>query len=300
MENEPGKFGEDPSLTQREESVGGFEQNIEESPKDEIVTTVNRIEDLDKKIVEASIRVTSENADIERLRGEIGVGTSSLLQNDNDEISGLKSERNALAKQRDELIEEIGRNNLPDGLVVETGEFGRTVNGLNRLSGERVQSNVESEQAERRRWLEEGKVKAVEIFENAMRSDWHTSDAVNIEIAIEVMKKKVPDAMEKRMKNFVDGDGEDLPSVVWLHWECNSLFDRILGKSNMIRGINVMFGNEAVQIAGEEDLKPGEEEQQQGEGEHKQELEEDEPRGDNSGQGDTPTDSNSDEGVLSE
>jgi len=61
--------------------------------------------------------------------------------------------------------------------------------------------------------------------------------------------------MEKEMKDFVDGKTEDLPSVVWIHWNCNSLFDQILGKPNMIKNLDITFDKEVVRIADEKELE---------------------------------------------
>jgi len=69
------------------------------------------------------------------------------------------------------------------------------------------------------------------------------------------MKLRVPDAMEKEMKDFVDGKTEDLPSVVWIHWNCNSLFDQTLGKPNMIKNLDITFDNEVVKLADKKDLE---------------------------------------------
>lgn len=73
------------------------------------------------------------------------------------------------------------------------------------------------------------------------------------------MKLRVPNAMEKEMKDFVEGKTDEPPSVVWIRWNCNGLFDQILGKPNMIKNLDITFDNEVIRIAEAEDLEKKEE-----------------------------------------
>jgi hypothetical protein len=93
-----------------------------------------------------------------------------------------------------------------------------------------------------------------------MRKDWRTNDAVNLELAIKVMKTRVPKAMEEKAKGYTEGKVDECPfSTVFIHWEVSSILERLLSKNpNYIRKMEVKFDEESVKIADEKDLKPEE------------------------------------------
>jgi len=238
------------------------EGNAEQVTEEQVVGTISRVEDVDKKILETRRRTAEDEAKINSLRESLGVTSDSEISQsanfNNHRVAGLEAERNELTKERDGLIEEFGRDNLPEGLALEDGEDGREAKGV-QFSPEKqpeLTNKEKREQAkERRDWLEAWKKDAVTNFEKGMKNDWRTKDAINLETTIKVMKLRVPDAMEKEMKDFVDGKTEDLPSVVWIHWNCNSLFDQTLGKPNMIKNLDITFDNEVVKLADKKDLE---------------------------------------------
>lgn len=235
----------------------GNEQPTEE---EKITNLIGQINDIDEKIFNTRKRAFQDEAKLKALREGMGLTsngeTSPGTDFNNNKITSLEAEKAELVQQREEWIEEFGRDNLPEGLAIEESEDGREAKGVSPEKELELTGKEKREQTkERREWIEAWKKGAVVNFEKGMRDDWRTEDAINLDLTIEVMKLRVPNAMEKEMKDFVEGKTDELPSVVWIHWKCNSFFDQVLGKPNMITSLDITFDNEVVRIADAEDLE---------------------------------------------
>ncbi|MBI5072123.1 hypothetical protein HZB93_04555 [Candidatus Falkowbacteria bacterium] len=77
------------------------------------------------------------------------------------------------------------------------------------------------------------------------------------------MKTKMSALFSKKEKEYLDGKGEDvLEQTVWLKWHRTPLIEQAIGKPNMIKKLEVYFGDTPVPIATEDELGKPEEEAQ--------------------------------------
>ena len=239
----------------------GLEQEKKElSPEEKITNIIGQINSVDERMFSTRKSAAQDEAKLKTLLESMGLTSNSETSPgtdfNNDRIASLEAEKAELAKEREEWIEEFGRDNLPEGLALEESEDGREAKGVSPEKELELTDKEKQEQTkERRGWLEAWKKDAVVNFEKGMRNDWRTKDAINLDLTIEVMKLRVPNAMEKEMKDFVEGKTDEPPSVVWIHWKCNSSLDQVLGKPNMITSLDITFDNEVVKIADTEDLE---------------------------------------------
>ena len=265
-DNEKEQNGEQTTLPEKslfESDSKKSKTNIEqESEKEKITEVISQINDIDEKIFRAKKHIGQDEAKLRVIRESMGLpmetGMSPMVSFNNDRIERLENDRNELIKQKEEWVDKFGKDNFPEGLATEESEDGREVKGAQLSIEEKTEltDKEKQEQTEKRReWLETWKKKAIVKFEKGMRNDWRTKDAINLDFTIEVMKMRVPNAMEKEMKDFVEGKNDEPPSVVWIHWKCNSLFDHVLGKPNTIKSLEITFDKEIVELAGEKDLE---------------------------------------------
>jgi len=195
-----------------------------------------------------------------------GAENSPAADLDNDRIEKLEDKRNDLIRQKEEWIKKFGRDNIPEGLATSENEDNIEIKGT-QISDEKESELTIDEKREQIKkeggLLESWKRRAVDSFENWMRNSWRTRDAVNLDIAVEIMKTRVPIAMEKKMEDFVEGKSDELPSSVWMQCKHSSLFDRILGRPNMIKNLEIKFGNETIKLADENDMGEANKKQKQ-------------------------------------
>ena len=181
----------------------------------------------------------------------------------NEKVKQLEKRREELGQQKEDWIKQHGRENLPDGVALEDGEDGREAKGGS-LEKEEDQEQSEKEKKEdlelRKQWLKKFEEESVKNFEDAMREDWRTKDAMNLDLTIQLMKLRVPEAMDKKAEDFINGKADQPPfSAVWIKWQNSSMMDRILNKPNSISKLEITFDDEVQKIAEESELKKEEE-----------------------------------------
>lgn len=262
---------------QVEGSLENSNEQITKIEKEKITNIIDQINDVDERIFGAQKSTAQDEARLKSLRESMGLisGSETSLHIDfnSKRVATLEAEKAELAEQRKKWIEEFGRDNLPEGLAIEESKDSREAKGVSPEKEPELTDKEKREQAEeRRKWLEAWKKDAVVNFEKGMRGDWRTKGAINLGLTIEVMKLRVPNAMEKEMKDFVEGKTGELPSVVWIHWKCNSFFDQVLGKPNMITNLEITFDNKVVKLADEKDLEKEDEKTEESKSETKSET----------------------------
>jgi hypothetical protein len=264
-----------PEARQEELPDGSAERSSEE----EITGVLEEMDGLDQEIFNTKKSAAETKQEIARLRESLGAPSTDeeppSAEIENEKIEKLEEQKNELEKQKEEWIEQHGRENLPKGLAMGSGENGREANGSPENDEEEFEEeikNLEEEEKKQKRkerkedleqrkeWLKEWEEDAIFQFEGTMRKDWRTNDAVNLELAIKVMKTRVPKAMEEKAKEYTEGKVDECPfSTVFIHWEVSSILERLLSKNpNYIRKMEVKFDEESVKIADEKDLKPEE------------------------------------------
>jgi len=237
------------------------------SPEAEINETVGEIDHVDQEIFAAQKSVTETRAKLAALREGMGMppsGENALAAEfQNEKIKQLEERKKELGQQKEDWIKKHGRENLPNGVALKDGEDGREAKGGS-LEKEEDQEQSEKEKKEdlelRKQWLKKFEEESVKNFEDAMREDWRTKDAMNLDFTIQLMKLRVPEAMDKKAEDFINGKVDQPPfSAVWIKWQNSSMMDRILNKPNSISRLEITFDDEIQKIAEENELKKEEE-----------------------------------------
>lgn len=261
VKKEPPKKEQDKSMELGQDQN---KQGINE--QDKIKSTAERINEIDEMIFKREMLAGQDRNKIGAVQKQLGITSNNeVLPIDNfndEEISKFEVEREKLTEQYNNWQKKFGEDNLPDGLAVAKDENDFEAKGAALLPEEKSELNVEDkvEQIRKRKeWLESWKKEATANFEKALRNNWRTKNAANLDLTIELMKLRVPNAMEKEMKDYVEGKTDEPCSIVWMHWESSSLLDRIIGKPNMIKKLNITFDKKSVEIAGKEDLEKADE-----------------------------------------
>jgi hypothetical protein len=245
-----------------------IEDPSEKSPETEINETVGEIDRVDQEIFTAQKSITETEAKLAELREGMGMppgGENSPAAGfQNEKIKQLEKRKEELGQQKENWIKQHGRENLPDGVAFDDEEGGREAKGGS-LEKEEDREQDDKEKKEdlelRKKWIKKWEEDSVKHFEDAMREDWRTKDAMNLDITIELMKLRVPKAMDKEAEDFVNGTVDQPPfSTVWIKWQTSSPLDRILNKPNWIGKLEITFDNEAQKIADESELKKEEKE----------------------------------------
>ena len=246
------------------EAQNEFVENpSEKSPETEINETVGEIDRVDQEIFAAQKSVTETRAKLAELREGMGMPPSDenapAAEFQNEKVKQLEERKKELGQQKEDWIKQHGRENLPDGVAFEDGEDGREAKGGS-LEKEEDQEQSEKEKKEdlelRKQWLKKFEEESVKNFEDAMREDWRTKDAMNLDLAIQFMKLRVPEAMDKKAEDFINGKVDQPPfSAVWIKWQNSSMMDRILNKPNSISRLEITFDDEAQKIADESELE---------------------------------------------
>lgn len=239
----------------------------EKSPEAEIKETVGEIDHIGHEIFAAQKSIAETEAKLAELRE--GMGTPPNGENSpaagfqNEKIKQLEKRKEELDQQKEDWIKQHGRENLPDGVALEDGEDGREAKGGSfEKEGDQEQSEKEKKEdlELRKEWLKKFEEESVKNFEDAMREDWRTKDAMNLDLIVQLMKLRVPEAMDKKAEDFINGKADQpLFSAVWIKWQNSSMMDRILNKPNSISKLEITFDDEAQKIADESELKKEEE-----------------------------------------
>lgn len=251
--------------------AGGETQNelienpSEKSPEAEINETAGEIDRVDQEIFSAQKSIAETEAKLAELREAMGMPpggeNSPAAEFQNGKIKQLEKRKEELGRQKESWIKEHGRENLPDGVALDDAEGGREAKGGSFKEKERDDKEKKEDLELRKKWIKEWEEDAVKNFEDAMRKDWRTKDAMNLDLTIELMKLRVPKAMEKEAEDFVNGKVDQPPfSTVWIRWKTSSPLDRVLNKPNWISKLEITFDDEAQKIAEEGELKKEEDE----------------------------------------
>ena len=254
-------------LEQKQESSNEqLKNSTEQSPEESITETLGELNSVDRRIFEARKSIAATEQKLRALQKDIGASSanekSPVEDFQHERLRKLEEERQELAKEKQAWIEENGRENLPEGVALEDGENRREARAGSpeerNLTDEEKREEEEGKQEEleaRKEWLKHWEEQAVRDFEKAMREDWWTNDAANLELTIELMKMRVPKAMDKKAEDFVSGKIDAPPfSTVWIRWETFGLLDLILGKPNQIKKLEITFDEDREEIAKEEEL----------------------------------------------
>ena len=268
--NDAGQAIERPG-SEMEAQKEAAENSQERSPEQEITDTTRALEDVDREIFAARRSMGEMDAKLASLREEMGApesgGPSPVAEFQNQKIKQLEEKRAELNREKQEWIEQYGRENLPDGLVLEDEEGNLEAKGGSYKEGEDEDKRSGEEEKKEDLELREKLFKtweedAVRQFEKTMREDWRTEDAMNLDVTIQLMKLRVPKAMEEEAENFLDGK-EDVPpfSTVWIKWQTSPLLDKLAGKPSFIGKLEITFDDEARKLAEEDELKKEEKEE---------------------------------------
>src|SRR3989338_332541 len=218
-----------------------------ENSKKEVIDLVNKFDSVDERLFKLK-EAAEKGEDV-----------------DEEEIKNLEEQKEQLKDKMEEWMEKNGRENLPEGVPIEADENTREAKGSEREKEEKkIEEKIEEEKKEekeslesRRKFIEQEKKDAVKHFEQAMRKDWRIKDAINRESAIKLMKIKVPTAIEKKSKEYLEGKADEPSySTVWIKWQASSFFERFGGQPNQIKSLEITFDNKAEKLATEEELKP--------------------------------------------
>lgn len=243
-----------------------LENPSEKSPEAEINETVGEIDHVDQEIFTAQKSIAETETKLAELREGMGMPpggeNSPAAEFQNEKIKQLEKRKEELGQQKESWIKQHGRENLPDGVALDDEEGGREAKGGS-LEKEEDQEQDNKEKKEdldlRKKWIKKWEEDAVKNFEDAMRQDWRMKDAMNLDLTIQLMKLRVPKAMDKEAEEFVNGTVDEPPfSTVWIKWQTSSPLDRILNKPNWIGKLEITFDNEVQKIADESELKKAE------------------------------------------
>lgn len=162
---------------------------------------------------------------------------------------GILNEIGSLEDKKTAWLEDNGEEELPEGISIEKGEE----DSMMKLDLDQEQAEKMSKE-ERRKLIDDWEKKAVKNFTDVMKSNWRTSDAINLPIVLDVIKNNVPLSIEKQSKKFLDGNDDSLPNAVVVSWKHASILERLKNKPNQIRELSISFDGKIEIIAGEEDL----------------------------------------------
>ena len=270
----PGNRGGEGEVERQESSIENSSP-AELSPEQEITETFQELAEVDQEIFTAEKSIAETDATLASLREEMGVPgagePSPAIASQKGKIIDFQKRKAELEKKKDAWIELHGKEKIPEGLVFTSKDGGREARGGSpdkRAGEQHLVQGISAEEKERelesrKEWLKQWEAIAVQQFEKAMRDDWYTQDAMNLDVAIELMKLRVPKAMEQRSAQFLDGTLDAPPfSAVWIKWETGSLLNKILARSNAITKLEILFDDDPVQIVGEGEFKQAAEQQQ--------------------------------------
>ena len=239
------------------------ENRSEKSPEVQINETVGEIDHVDQEIFATQKSIAETESKLAELREGMGISpndeSSPATEFQNEKIKQLEKRKEKLGQQKESWIKQHGRENLPDGVALDDEEGDREAKGgsLEKGEGQEQDDKEKKEDLElRKKWIKKWEEDSVKNFEDAMREDWRTKDAMNLDLTLELMKLRVPKAMDKEAEAFINGTVDEPPfSAVWIKWQTSSPLDRILNKPNWIGKLEITFDNEVQKIAEEDELK---------------------------------------------
>ncbi|MEI6266335.1 MAG: hypothetical protein WCP14_00360 [bacterium] len=258
------------SNSDKDTEVGGNANGEKEAtPQQEIITVQNDIDRIEQRI----LLLRKSDAETQRQKDEqyrnLGIESETTTAKGNDAaVELLEEQKLLLTEHRAKWLEDFGIEKIPEGLVIETknGHFETRINPLDiaeEISEVESSKNKEKKEkealVERKQILENWKARAIKKFQAFLESSWQSVDAINLELAVHILGIKIPKAIDKIGEGFAKGEVDDLPSNIWFSFSANSFIDRLLDKPNQIRGMELTFDKEKINMAGETELVTKEE-----------------------------------------
>ncbi len=234
----------------------------EQSPEKKIAETIKGVDRIDQEIFTAKKSIAETQSKLAALREGMkmppGGDESPAMAFQKERIEKLEERRKELGDEKTKWIEQYGRENLPEGIVMEDDNNGREVKGWSREKNEEQERSDQEKKEDleaRKGWVKKWEKETVEEFETSMNEDWRTKDAVNLRSSIELMKLRAQDSMEKAFADFVDGKIDTPPfSNMSLKWRTSSLLDKLTGKPETISKLEIVFDEKPETLAEESDL----------------------------------------------
>ncbi len=245
------------------------ENTIEKPSEIEITKTINEINRIDREFFDAQKSAAETQAKISELEEKMGIpsngGKSPAIEAQNERIKRLGELKNELDQKKEEWITQYGRENLPDGIALDDNEGNREAKGLtleDKPNSELSEQEKKEDAELRKQLIKAWQSDSVKHFEEAMWGDWKSENVINLEFAIQLMKQRVPEAIEAEAKDFLSGLVEEPSfSTIWIKWKVSSRPEETLGKSGWISNLDITFDDEIQEIANESDIKNGEKEE---------------------------------------
>ncbi|MDR3548203.1 MAG: hypothetical protein P4M11_08075 [Candidatus Pacebacteria bacterium] len=235
----------------------------EKSPEIEINETVDEVDRIDRDIFAAQRSVAETQTKLSKLREDMGMPSGGenapAAEFQNERIKQLKERRDELSRQKENWIKRYGRENLPEGLAFEDEDGDQEARGGSPEKEEDKERDGKEKKEDlelRKKWLKKWEEDSVKNFENAMRGDWRTKDATNLDLTIELMRIRVPKSMDKEAEGFINGTVDTPPfSAVWIKWRTSSMLDRVLDRPNQIGKLEITFDDESQKLVEDGELK---------------------------------------------
>jgi hypothetical protein len=102
-------------------------------------------------------------------------------------------------------------------------------------------------------------------FEKTLRNHWLTQGAINMELAIDLMKRRVSEKILEKTEEYRTGKSDEGLGLITMSWETTSIIERIfLQVPKQIKKLEITIGEERITLAGEEELVQPVEEEQEG------------------------------------
>ncbi len=213
---------------------------------------LERINALDEKIADLSASLEVNRTQLDEARQGLDVAavaeSSPSQRADTDRLVRLQEEKAALDAQKDGWISEHGRENLPEGMVMPAGQNGGEMRaGSLRKQAEEDDSDPDQEKNLDARKVEMDSLKrdVTRAFEQGLKNSWRTRGAANLEMVVDLMKIRSQKAIDNKSADYVSGKTDELPfEDIWLSWEATSIIDRLFGKPNLIKNVNIFFDDD--------------------------------------------------------
>jgi hypothetical protein len=233
-----------------------------ERPRDitEIVGEINAIRG---ESYAARKSIADRDAKLNTLREGMGMLPKDMItpatEFQEGRIEDLQKRERELIAEAQDWLRSNGRENLPNGIVIDTEDGGFEVKGgsFDDIDKEEVASDRKRDDLElRRQWLRNLKEEVARNSERALREDWRTKDAVNLGLTIELMKRRIPGLIENKLRDFLSGKLEEPPfDTVWVRWKISSsLLERIVSRPNQVTSVDILFDEDDVKLADDKEL----------------------------------------------
>ncbi|MBI5072124.1 hypothetical protein HZB93_04560 [Candidatus Falkowbacteria bacterium] len=155
------------SLHEAEQEISeNQEMTPENIPEDETKETVETIEDKQEQLMSVDKQIETDSAlvgkleqqlqDYEAERAKLGFSSESEPPQVSQDLEKVKERRLKLEEQKEEWVEENGRENVPESIVIDSGDNAREAKGV---QGEKEKRTEDKEK--RKQSVEQYKTKAI-------------------------------------------------------------------------------------------------------------------------------------------